>query len=118
MSIRLHSIEFARESDTARCGKPAVAECADCGASICSDCRTECCGQAFCDLCYEYHLKNRCLRKQRYFWTIRMFPLYGYVPSVKPCFLLSVLENLTYRSYSKLMRSSAFIASRNTQAHR
>jgi len=56
-------IESANESDTVRCGKPAVAECADCGASICSACRTECCGQSFCDHCYDYHASYSCLRK-------------------------------------------------------
>jgi hypothetical protein len=48
-------IEFANgDGDTIRCGKRAVADCADCGMSICSDCRTECCGESFCDYCYDY----------------------------------------------------------------
>ena len=36
-------------SDDGRlCGKPAIAECADCGTAICSDCRLDCCGDSFC----------------------------------------------------------------------
>ena len=57
-------IEFDNgDGDTIRCGKPSVADCADCGVSICSDCRTECCGESFCDYCYDYHVTYSCLRK-------------------------------------------------------
>lgn len=48
-------IEFVNEADAVRCGKPAVAEGADCGIPICSDCRTEFCEESFCEYCYEYH---------------------------------------------------------------
>src|ERR1700752_5093262 len=48
--------EFANESDTVRCGKPAVAECAEYGPSLCSGCLTERCDMAFCDYCYDYHV--------------------------------------------------------------
>jgi len=52
-------IEFAEDPHaTIRCGKPAVAECADCGTSICSACRSECCGDSFCDYCYDYHVAH------------------------------------------------------------
>ena len=51
-------IEFANESDTVRCGKPAVAECAEYGPSLCSDCLTERCDMAFCDYCYDYHVAH------------------------------------------------------------
>ena len=52
------------DSDIATpCGKPAVAECADCGASICSNCCVECCGDSFCELCYDYHVTHSCVRK-------------------------------------------------------
>lgn len=61
--MRSCQIEFANEADTVRCGKPAVAECADCGIPICSDCMTECYGESFCEYCYEYHLTFPCLRK-------------------------------------------------------
>jgi hypothetical protein len=57
-------IEFDNgDGDTIPCGKPAVAECADCGMSICSECGTECCGESFCDYCYDYHVTYSCLRK-------------------------------------------------------
>lgn len=56
-------IEFANEDDTIRCGKPAVADCADCGTSVCDDCRTECCAESFCGYCYDYHVTYYCLRK-------------------------------------------------------
>lgn len=56
-------IEFADGADTVRCGKPAVAEYADCGTSICDDCRTECCVESFCDYSYDYHLTYSCSRK-------------------------------------------------------
>jgi hypothetical protein len=45
------------------CGKPSVAECADCGFSICEKCRMECCGDSYCIPCYEWHSTNRCVRK-------------------------------------------------------
>ena len=45
------------------CGKPAVAECADCGAAICADCQLECCGDSFCEPCYDYHVTHFCVRK-------------------------------------------------------
>jgi hypothetical protein len=45
------------------CGKPAVAECADCGMAICSGCRLECCGESFCEPSYDYHVTHACLRK-------------------------------------------------------
>jgi hypothetical protein len=50
-------------TDTVPCGKPAVAECADCGISICSNCRVECCSDSFCGYCYDYHVTHSCLRK-------------------------------------------------------
>jgi len=56
-------IEFANDDVGTPCGKPAVAKCADCGTAICSDCQMECCGNSFCELCYDYHLTNSCLRK-------------------------------------------------------
>jgi hypothetical protein len=45
------------------CGKPAVAECADCGVSVCSACRLECCGSSFCEYCYDYHATHSCVKK-------------------------------------------------------
>jgi hypothetical protein len=45
------------------CGKPAVADCADCGIALCAECRTECCGETFCAYCYDYHVTYSCLRK-------------------------------------------------------
>jgi hypothetical protein len=45
------------------CGKPAVAECADCGKAICEECQMECCGNSYCVACYEYHDAHSCLRK-------------------------------------------------------
>ena len=57
-------IHFDQGSGNAMlCGKPAVADCADCGISLCFDCRTECCGESFCDYCYEYHANYSCPRK-------------------------------------------------------
>jgi ATP dependent DNA ligase domain len=56
-------IEFADGSDSVRCGKPTLAECADCGIPMCADCRRDCCGESFCEYCYEYHLTYSCLRK-------------------------------------------------------
>ena len=57
-------IEFANgDSDSIRCGKPAVVDCADCGMSICSDCETECCEESFCEHCYDYHVTYSCVRK-------------------------------------------------------
>ena len=58
-------IEFVSgDSDNGMpCGKVAVTKCADCGVAICSDCRMECCGHSFCELCYDYHVTNVCLRK-------------------------------------------------------
>ena len=58
-------IEFddASGAETVRCGKPSIAQCADCGAAICIQCRTECCEESFCDYCYEYHVANYCLPK-------------------------------------------------------
>jgi hypothetical protein len=51
-------------SDDGRlCGKPAIAECADCGTAICSDCRLDCCGDSFCSQCYDYHRMHTCVRK-------------------------------------------------------
>jgi hypothetical protein len=55
-------IEFANgDGDSIRCGKLAVADCADCGMSICSGCRTECCGDSFCHFCYDYHVAHSSL---------------------------------------------------------
>jgi hypothetical protein len=45
------------------CGKPAVAQCAECGAAICSDCRTWCCGESFCEACRDCHVTNSCVKK-------------------------------------------------------
>jgi hypothetical protein len=45
-ACQLEYVSSGSDSGTP-CGKPAVAECADCGASICSDCRFECCGGFF-----------------------------------------------------------------------
>ena len=45
------------------CGKPTVTSSADCGAGICSDCSLDCCGGSFCELCYDYHVTNSCLKK-------------------------------------------------------
>jgi len=56
-------VEFATDGDSIRCGKPAIADCADCGISICSDCETECCGEPFCEYCYDYHVTYSCPRK-------------------------------------------------------
>ena len=56
-------IEFANDDVGMPCGMPAVARCADCGSPIFSDCRVECCGESFCGQCYDYHLRNSCLRK-------------------------------------------------------
>jgi hypothetical protein len=62
---RFCQIEYVSSSsdDGTPCGKPAVAECADCGASICSDCRSWCCGDSFCEYCYDYHVTHSCVRK-------------------------------------------------------
>ena len=62
--MRSCEIEFADGADAIRCGRRAVAECAECRISLCSGCRTECCGESFCDYCYEYHLAHSCLRKR------------------------------------------------------
>jgi len=52
-------IEFADGAKaTIRCGKPVVAECAECGTSICSDCLREYCGDSFCDYCYDNHVAH------------------------------------------------------------
>jgi hypothetical protein len=58
-------IEYgSSDSDTGMpCGKPAVAECADCGVAICGDCRTWCCGESFCEWCGDYHVTHACLKK-------------------------------------------------------
>jgi hypothetical protein len=64
MRISSREVEFGFDkTDTVRCGKLAVAECADCGMSLCSNCRTECCGESFCEYCYDYHVMYSCPRK-------------------------------------------------------
>ena len=49
--------------EVAPCGKRAVANCADCGSAICSDCLFSCCGDSFCEQCYDYHIRESCVRK-------------------------------------------------------
>jgi hypothetical protein len=58
-------IEYAsgNGADVTPCGKPAVAECADCGVLICRDCSVRCCGDSFCEYCYDYHVTHSCLKK-------------------------------------------------------
>ena len=59
MRISTCQIEFGNGANaTIRCGKPVVAECAECGTSICSSCRSTCCGDSFCDYCYAYHVAH------------------------------------------------------------
>jgi hypothetical protein len=57
-------IEFANEDHTIRCGKPAIADCADCGTPICDDCRMECCEESFCEYCYDYHVTYSCVLRK------------------------------------------------------
>ena len=45
------------------CGRAASATCSDCGTAICDDCCVECCGQSLCGVCYDYHVRDSCLRK-------------------------------------------------------
>jgi hypothetical protein len=47
--------------DAMPCGKPAVAECADCGAMICRNCSMKCCGELFCEYCHDYHVYEAAL---------------------------------------------------------
>jgi hypothetical protein len=56
------TIEYGSTVEERRCGRVAVAECADCGASVCSICCKECCGKAMCGYCYDYHVIHSCVR--------------------------------------------------------
>jgi hypothetical protein len=53
---------FWRDDGTP-CGKPSVAQCADCGFALCEKCRTKCYGDSLCASCYEYHLSHGRKRK-------------------------------------------------------
>src|ERR1700687_3540041 len=54
---------FGGSSVSIPCGKPVVAQCADCGAAICSVCRTWCCRESFCETCHDCHVTNSCAKK-------------------------------------------------------
>jgi hypothetical protein len=56
------TIEYGSTVEERRCGRVAVAECADCGASVCSICCKGCCGKAMCGYCYDYHVMHSCVR--------------------------------------------------------
>ena len=58
----LCTIEYGSGSIGSRCGRPAVAECADCGASVCSSCGRSCCGKVLCGYCYDFHAIHTCLK--------------------------------------------------------
>jgi hypothetical protein len=48
-------IEYATTTEGLICGKPEIAECADCGTPICADCRIECCSDSWYQYCFDYH---------------------------------------------------------------
>jgi hypothetical protein len=57
------TVEYGSIDKEMRCGRAAVADCADCGASVCSSCSMECCGHVLCGYCYDYHAIHSCLKK-------------------------------------------------------
>jgi hypothetical protein len=56
------TIEYGSTNTERRCGRAAVAKCADCGSSVCASCGKECCGKVLCGYCYDYHAIHSCLK--------------------------------------------------------